>query len=52
MLYKKLIYTAITRAKQSLIIVGSKEAFMYAINNTNAYERRTSLKEALISCIK
>lgn len=52
MLYKKLIYTAITRAKQSLIIVGNKEAFIYAINNTNAYERRTYLKDDLFSCIK
>ena len=52
MLYKKLIYTAVTRAKQSLIIIGSKEAFMYAVNNTNAYERRSHLKEALVSCIK
>ena len=52
MLYRKLIYTAITRAKQSLIIVGSKDAFMYAINNTNAYERRTHLKDSLLSCIK
>ena len=52
MLYRKLVYTAITRAKQSLIIVGSKDAFMYAINNTNAYERRTHLKDSLLSCIK
>ncbi|MBO6195270.1 MAG: ATP-dependent RecD-like DNA helicase [Bacilli bacterium] len=52
MLYRKLIYTGITRAKQSLIIVGSKDAFMYAVNNINAYERRTHLKDSLLSCIK
>lgn len=52
MLYRKLIYTGITRAKQSLIIVGSKDAFIYAVNNINAYERRTHLKESLLSCIK
>ena len=52
MLYKKLIYTAVTRAKQSLTIIGSKEAFIYAVNNINAYERRTYLKDALLSCIK
>lgn len=52
MLYKKLIYTAVTRAKQSLTIIGNKEAFIYAVNNTNAYERRTYLKDALLSCIK
>lgn len=52
MLYKKLIYTAVTRAKQSLIIVGSKDAFIYAVNNTNAYERKTYLKDSLFSCIR
>ena len=52
MLYRKLIYTGITRAKKSLTIVGDKNAFLYAINNTNAYERRTNLKEDLLSCIK
>ena len=31
MLYRKLIYTGITRAKKSLIIVGEKEAFIYGI---------------------
>ena len=31
MLYRKLIYTGITRAKKSLTIVGEKEAFIYGI---------------------
>ena len=52
MLYKKIIYTAVTRAKESLSIVGSIDALSYAINNTNSYERRTYLKEFLLSCIK
>jgi len=52
MLYKKLIYTAVTRAKSSLTIIGNKDAFVYAVNNTNAYERRTYLKDALLLCIK
>ena len=47
MLYKKLIYTAITRAKRKLIILGEKEAFIYSINNTNEYIRKTSLEENL-----
>lgn len=51
MLYKKLIYTAVTRARESLAIIGSKEAFLYAINNNNTYERRTCLKEFLLECI-
>ena len=45
MLYKKLIYTGVTRAKYSLTLIGSKEAFLYSVENTNAYERRTDLKE-------
>ena len=48
MLYKKLIYTGVTRAKYSLTLIGSKEAFKYAVENTNAYERRTDLKEKLL----
>ena len=52
MLYKKIIYTAVTRARESLSIIGNKEAFLYAINNTNGYERRTNLKECLLECIK
>ena len=51
MLYKKLVYTGVTRAKYSLTLIGSKDAFLYAVKNTNAYERRTDLKEKLIDCI-
>lgn len=51
MLYKKLIYTGVTRAKYSLTLIGSKEAFLYSVENTNAYERRTDLKEKLLACI-
>ncbi|MBR2603976.1 MAG: ATP-dependent RecD-like DNA helicase [Bacilli bacterium] len=49
MLYKKLIYTGITRAKHSLTLIGEKNAFMYAVNNNNSYERRTGLKDKIIS---
>ncbi|MBR2712752.1 MAG: ATP-dependent RecD-like DNA helicase [Bacilli bacterium] len=51
MLYKKLIYTGVTRAKYSLTLIGSKDAFLYAVENTNAYERRTDLKGKLLDCI-
>lgn len=51
MLYKKLIYTGVTRAKHSLTIVGEKNAFMYAVSNTNSYERRTGLKDRIIDII-
>lgn len=47
MLYKKLIYTAITRAKRRLILLGEPEAFVYSVNNNEEYIRKTSLEENL-----
>ena len=47
MLYKKLIYTAVTRAKRKLIILGEPEAFIYSVNNNEEYIRKTSLEENL-----
>lgn len=47
MLYRKLLYTAVTRAKKSLIIVGEKEAFKKAIVNERELKRKTSLTEHL-----
>ena len=48
MLYKKLIYTGITRAKHSLTLIGEKNAFTYAVSNNNSYERRTGLKDRIV----
>jgi len=48
MLYKKLIYTGVTRAKKKLILIGSKEAFVYAINNNNEYKRKTTLLDKIL----
>ena len=47
MLYNKLIYTAVTRAKKALILVGDPEAFIYGIKNDYVDSRKTSLKELL-----
>ncbi|MGN1399015.1 MAG: ATP-dependent RecD-like DNA helicase [Erysipelotrichaceae bacterium] len=47
MLQKRLIYTAISRAYQNLIIIGSKAAFYKGINNNDHYIRKTYLKERL-----
>ena len=44
MLYKNLIYTAITRAKRKLIILGDPNAFMYGIKNNKEILRKTYLK--------
>lgn len=51
MLYRKLIYTAITRAKKKLILIGEVDAFVYCINNNNEKIRKTSLKEELVNNI-
>ena len=48
MLYNKLIYTAVSRAKKTLIIIGDINAFMYAVNNTYTSIRKTTLKEMIL----
>ncbi len=47
MLYKKLIYTAVTRAKRKLIIIGEPEAFARSVYNNNEYQRNSDLLEKL-----
>ena len=47
MLQKNLLYTAVTRAKQVLVIVGEKEAISLAISNNQSQKRNTKLKERL-----
>ena len=49
MLYRKLVYTGVTRAKKKLIILGDPFAFFRATQNNNEYIRRTSLKEKIIN---
>ncbi|WP_247948268.1 SF1B family DNA helicase RecD2 [Streptococcus constellatus] len=44
MLQRNLIYTAITRAKSKLILLGEKSAFAFAVQNTGT-TRKTYLKE-------
>lgn len=43
MLYNKLVYTAVTRAKKSLIIIGSLDSLNYSIRTFNSENRITSL---------
>ena len=47
MLYKNLIYTAITRAKRKLIILGDVNAFLYGVSNDYEISRKTYLKERI-----
>ena len=44
MFYNKLIYTAVTRAKESLIIIGSLDSFNSSIKTLYANDRKTLLK--------
>ena len=47
MLYNKLLYTGVSRAKKSLTIIGDPRSFTYAIGNNYSSERQTSLIEFL-----
>ena len=47
MLYKKLIYTGITRAKRKLIIIGEPDAFLKSIYNNNEYLRKSKLLDKI-----
>ncbi|MGM8364670.1 SF1B family DNA helicase RecD2 [Virgibacillus sp. W0181] len=48
MLRKNLLYTAITRSKQSLIICGVKQAFLKGVHTLDTNIRFTNLKEQLM----
>ena len=52
MLYRKLVYTGITRSKKKLYIVGDVNALKKAVDNTDSDVRRTTIKEFLINGIK
>lgn len=51
MLYRKLIYTGVTRAKKKLYLIGDTEALELAIKNNNSDIRQTTLKDMLIENI-
>ena len=52
MLYQKLIYTAVTRCKSKLYLIGDIEALKYAAINDRDDNRRTTIKDYLINGIK
>jgi len=47
LLQRNLLYTGITRAKEMVILVGTKRALWIAIKNNKTFHRNTSLKERL-----
>ena len=52
MLYKKLVYTGVTRSKKKLYLIGDLDALKIAIDNRDNDIRRTSIKDFLINGIK
>lgn len=49
MLYNKLLYTGISRAKKSLTLLGSPQAFYMGTNNDYSLNRKTNLVETLMN---
>lgn len=52
MLDRSLLYTAVTRGRSLVIMVGSKHLLEKALNNENSRKRNTCLKEKLIDAFK
>lgn len=48
LLTRNLLYTAMTRAKKMLIIVGNRNVLNYMVDNTESKNRRTGLKYKII----
>ena len=49
MLYNKLIYTGVSRAKKSLVIIGDSQIFKQAVKNTYSTTRKTYLKTMIMN---
>ena len=47
MLYKKLVYTGVTRAKKKLVIIGEPEAFRASVQNDHEYVRNSKLVDKI-----
>jgi len=52
MLYRSILYTAVTRAKSLVIVVGSRKALGMAIRNVRVENRNTGLKEKLLAALE
>jgi exodeoxyribonuclease V alpha subunit len=48
MLQRNLLYTAVTRARRLVVLVGQPKAIGIAVNNNQVMERYTSLRERLL----
>ena len=47
MLQRNLIYTGLTRAKKTMVFLGSKKAISIAVNNNKIKKRNTLLGELI-----
>ena len=52
MLQRRLIYTAVSRAKKSLVLLGNKELFVKAVLKEEKQLRCTTLKQRMLKMIK
>ena len=48
MLHRSILYTAVTRGKQLVVLVGSRKALAMAIRNVRVEKRNTGLKQKLL----
>ena len=49
MLYNKLIYTGVSRAKSSLVLIGDDNSFLMSVQNDYSKFRKTDLKNKLLN---
>ena len=52
MLHRSILYTAVTRGKKLVVLVGSRKALAMAIRNVRLDKRNTGLKEKLMEISK
>ena len=51
LLTRNLLYTAMTRAKKMLVIVGNRNVVNYMVDNLDSKNRKTGLEEKLINLL-
>ena len=49
LLDRKLLYTAITRAKKKVVLIGQKRAIHIAVSESRAHMRQTTLRDRIVS---
>jgi exodeoxyribonuclease V alpha subunit len=52
MLHRSILYTAVTRGKKLVVLVGSRKALSMAIRNLRVENRNTGLKEKLLAALE